>query len=57
MTNKWQCSKCKKLLIEDIVDLKAEKEKVKCCFRLMRNLSEAVYLKEKSIDDSGIRSS
>ena len=30
-------------------------EKIKCCFRRMRNLTEAQYTKESSINDSGAR--
>lgn len=76
MTNKWQCSKCKKTrvvlirvktkTIKTTIEGKRTKgkvqtinpkdvSKIKCCCRVMRNLSEDIYKKEKTINESGIR--
>ena len=62
LTDKWQCSKCKILKVYTaIIDSETNRPtdesraEIKHCHRLMRNLSETVYIKEKSIKDSGIR--
>ena len=68
MTNKWQCSKCKQLKKTNVRTrkIKIGKEskiainpddihKIKCCCRVMRNLSEDVYKKELEINKSGLR--
>ena len=66
MTDKWQCCICKQTKVQTVriianvttgkesVDLD-DHESVKCCFRRMRNLTEAQYINESSINDSGAR--
>jgi len=60
MTDKWQCSKCKETSVVEIIKIEGkiipeDKEKIKCCCRRKRNLTEAQYTNESSINDSGAR--
>ena len=66
MTDKWQCCMCKNTVVITVKTITdgttgritidpADKPLVKCCFRTMRNLTEAQYIKESSINDSGAR--
>ncbi len=66
MTDKWQCCMCKNTKVQIVKQLTHQTtgrvsidpddhEKVKCCFRVMRNLTDAQYIKESGFNDSGKR--
>lgn len=68
LTNKWQCSKCKKLkkvsVRTKIIKIQKQKKKtihpndvkkIKCCCRVMRNLTDKAFETEEGIEKSGIR--
>jgi serine/threonine protein kinase HipA of HipAB toxin-antitoxin module len=65
VTDKWQCSKCKQtaqVTVRTITDEAGRAfidpqdiPNVKCCFRVMRNLTDAQYANESALNDSGAR--